>query len=206
MAEEEKAKEQPQPAAATETKAEAKPEAAPEAKPESGEKKSFIGKFMPWIIMAVIVVVSAGTGAGLAKLFAGGKKAAQPHQADKKPAASEAAELIVSGGQKSWYYDMDPVIANLNEPSVTRYVRITITLEISEKVDAVKGKVFIGEKKPELTNWLNIYLSSQTVEDIRGDKNLRRIQAQILNAFNEKLFPNGQGGIKQVLFKEFAVQ
>jgi flagellar basal body-associated protein FliL len=198
MAEEEKAKEQPQPVAATEAK--------PEAKPESGEKKSFIGRFLPWIIMAIIVVVSAGTGAGLAKLFAGSKKSEQPHQAGKKPAASEASGLIVSGGQKSWYYDMDPVIANLNEPSVTRYVRITITLEISEKVDAEKGKIFISEKKPELTNWLNIYLSSQTVEDIRGDKNLRRIQAQILNAFNEKLFPNGQGGIKQVLFKEFAVQ
>jgi flagellar basal body-associated protein FliL len=202
MAEEEKAKEQPQPAAATE----AKPEAVSEAKPESGEKKSFIGRFLPWIIMAVIIVISAGTGAGLAKLFAGGKKSEQPQQADKKPAAPEASDLIVSGNQKSWYYDMDPVIANLNEPSVTRYIRITITLEMSEKVDAEKGKIFIGEKKPELTNWLNIYLSSQTVEDIRGDKNLRRIQSQILNAFNEKLFPNGQGAIKQVLFKEFAVQ
>lgn len=156
--------------------------------------------------MAGIIIISAGAGAGLAKLFAGGKRPEQLQQADKKPAAPAASELIVSGNQKSWYYDMDPIIANLNEPSVTRYIRITITLEMSEKVNAEKGKAFISEKKPELTNWLNIYLSSQTVEDIRGDKNLRRIQSQILNAFNEKLFPNGQGGIKQVLFKEFAVQ
>jgi flagellar basal body-associated protein FliL len=57
-----------------------------------------------------------------------------------------------------------------------------------------------------LKNWLTIYLSSQTIEDIGGDKNLRRIQSQILDAFNERLFPNTKPKIKEVLFKEFAVQ
>ena len=180
-------------------------EAKAETKLDSGEKKSFIGKFLPWIIMAVVVVVSAGVGVGLSKLFAGSKKTAKPPN-EQKAAIEEKPTLIAEGGQKSWYYEMEPVIANLNEPSVTRYVRVTITFEMSEKIAADKGKAFIDERKPELTNWLNLYLASQSIEDIRGDKNLRRIQSQILNSFNEKLFPGSQAGIKQVLFKEFAVQ
>ena len=197
MAEEEKKAEQNQPADA---------KAAADAKPPEGEKKSFVAKFLPWIIMALVVVVSAGAGAGLAKLFAGTKKTEAAAHSEQKAEEHTTLELTAAGGQKSWYYDLEPVIANLNEPSVTRYVRITITFEMSEKIAPDKGKEFIDEKKPELTNWLNIYLASQGVEDIRGDKNLRRIQSQILNAFNEKLFPGGQPGIKQVLFKEFAVQ
>jgi flagellar basal body-associated protein FliL len=203
MADEEKPKEQNPPAQAA---PEAKTEEKADAKAGTGEEKSLVANLLPWIIMTVVIVVSAGSGVGLAKLFAGGKKTEPAAKVEKKTEKPAAEELTAKEGNKSWYYDLDPVVANLNEPSATRYVRITITLEISEKIAAEKGKEFINEKKPELTNWLNIYLASQTVEDVRGDKNLRRIQAQILNAFNEKLFPDGQPGIKQVLFKECAVQ
>ena len=198
MAEEEKKAEQ---ASAPEVKA------AADAKPAGDEKKSAGGGILPWIIMGVIVVVSAGAGIGLAKLFGGTKKVShEAAGAEKKTAEVKAGDIAAGANQKSWYYDLDPVIANLNEPSATRYVRVTITFEMSEKIATDKGKAFVDGRKPELTNWLNIYLASQAVEDIRGDKNLRRIQSQIRNAFNEKLFPGGQPGIKQILFKEFAVQ
>jgi hypothetical protein len=44
------------------------------------------------------------------------------------------------------------------------------------------------------------------VEDTRGEKNLRRMQVQISDAFNEGLFPNTKPRIKRVLFKEFSIQ
>jgi flagellar basal body-associated protein FliL len=69
-----------------------------------------------------------------------------------------------------------------------------------------KGGAFLTEKNPILKNWLTIYLASQTVEDMRGDRNLKRIQSEILEALNEKLFPNAKPQIKRVLFKEFAIQ
>jgi len=63
------------------------------------------------------------------------------------------------------------------------------------------------ESHPEiLKNWLTIYLASLTLEDIRGDTNLKRIQTQIKDAFNEKLFPDSKPQIEHVLFKEFAIQ
>jgi flagellar basal body-associated protein FliL len=105
-----------------------------------------------------------------------------------------------------WYYDLEPVVANLDEPNVTRYVRAVLTLEMSADVDEKKGRTFLDEKKPVLTNWLSIYLASLSIEDIRGERNLKSIQSQILDVFNEKVFPNSKPQIKQVLFREFAIQ
>ena len=85
-------------------------------------------------------------------------------------------------------------------------MRASLILEIGPEIDQEKGKAFLDEKKPILTNWLAIYLASLNLEDIRGEKNLKSIQLQILDAFNEKLFPDGKPKIAQVLFREFAIQ
>ena len=77
---------------------------------------------------------------------------------------------------------------------------------MNPEIDVKKGTAFIEEKKPILTNWLTIYLAGLSLEDIRGDRNLKRIQSQIVDAFNEKLFPDAKPQIKTILFKEFAIQ
>jgi len=77
---------------------------------------------------------------------------------------------------------------------------------MSADMDVKKSTAFLDEKKPILINWLTVYLSSLGLEDIRGDKNLRSIQSQIRDAFNEKLFPDSKPQIKQVLIKGFPVQ
>ncbi len=159
--------------------------------------------------MVVVAVLCAGAGLGLGRLFAGSgtPQTVEPSQQVK---STQAENLKVdgskAGSQKTWYYELEPVVANLDVPGITRYVRATITLEISAEVDQQKGGVFLEEKKPVLTSWLTIYLASLTLEDIRGDRNLRRIQSQILDAFNEKLFPDAKPQIKHILFKEFAIQ
>lgn len=183
-----------------------------DSKAESSDKKAS-GGILQWIILAVVVVLFTGTGFGLGRLFTGFRapaREAEPTQQDKpsQQQSLKAGTTDLSGGdsQKTWYYDLEPVVANLDEPGVTRYVRAAITLEISAEVDQEKGDAFLEGKKPVLTNWLTIYLASLMLEDIRGDRNLRRIQSQILDAFNEKLFPDAKPQIKHILFKEFAIQ
>ncbi|MHC4426089.1 MAG: flagellar basal body-associated FliL family protein [Planctomycetota bacterium] len=181
----------------------------PEA--EKSDKKSLIGRLLPWIVMVVVAGVGAGAGFGLGRSFAG-SSAPEAAESDSKPDKStqakdlKADDVSAEDSKKVWYYDLDPVVANLNEPGVTRYVRASLTLEMSSGMDTKKGAAFLDAKKPVLTNWLFVYLSSLSLEDIRGDKNLKSIQSRIREAFNEELFPDSKPQIKQILIKEFPVQ
>jgi len=195
---------------ADDTKNEEKQE---DTKAKSTDEKPSISGLLPWIIMAVAVVLCAGAGLGLGRLFAGSstpQRAEQAKLTQPEDLKVDVPDLTGSGklpNQKTWYYELDPVVANLNVHGVTRYVRAAITLEISAEMDKQKYTAFLDEeKKPILTSWLTIYLASLTLEDIRGDRNLRRIQSQILDSFNEKLFPDARPQIKHILFKEFAIQ
>jgi flagellar basal body-associated protein FliL len=182
-----------------------------DSKAEKSGKKSLIARLLPWLIMFVVVLVCAGAGFKAGRLFAGPRKSetVEPSQKPETPAQPEQPKADKGPSKDSgkvWYYELDPVVANLNEPTVTRYVRASLTLEMSSDMDAKKGAAFLDEKKPVLINWLTVYLSSLSLEDVRGDKNLRSIQSHIRDAFNEQLFPDSRSQIKQVLIKEFPVQ
>jgi flagellar basal body-associated protein FliL len=182
---------------------------------EKGKSKSIL----PLIIVAVVILVCAGTGIGLGLILAGGKSAQPPAQqetavepqAEEKPKAHHAgtekkADAKTPAAGEIWFFDLDPVVANLNEPGATRYVKATLTLEVSPELNPDKGAALITQKKPLLTNMLTIYLAGLNVESTRGDKNLKRIQSELCDAFNERLFPDGKPMIKGILIKEFAVQ
>jgi flagellar basal body-associated protein FliL len=181
-----------------------------EAKAEKGEKKSLIKRILPVVIIIVIVGLCSGAGFGLGKLLA--PDASNPDGTEAEAAEPEDTKVAQAnvdskdGSKKVWYYDFEPVVANLNEPSVARYVSLTITLQIGSELAEKEGRTIIEEKIPILTDWLTVYLAGLSLEDIRGDKNLKSIQAQILDAFNEKLFPDSKPRIKHILFKNFAVQ
>jgi flagellar basal body-associated protein FliL len=181
-----------------------------ETKAEKGEKKSLIKRILPVVIIIVIVGLCSGAGFGLGKLLAPDASNPDGTEAEAaEPKDTKVAQANVDskdGSKKVWYYDFEPVVANLNEPSVARYVSLTITLQIGSELAEKEGRTIIEEKIPILTDWLTVYLAGLSLEDIRGDKNLKSIQAQILDAFNEKLFPDSKPRIKHILFKNFAVQ
>ena len=181
-----------------------------EAKDQKSEKKSLIKRILPIVIIIVIVGLCASAGFGLGRLLAPGpsdlpesdSEAVEPDNTEITKADNKSKD----DSKKVWYYDMEPVVANLNEPSVARYISLTITLQIGSDLSEKDGRNLINEKIPILTDWLTVYLAGLGLEDIRGDKNLKSIQAQILEAFNEKLFPDSKPRIKQILFRNFAVQ
>jgi len=181
-----------------------------DANVEEKEQTSSKGGMLQWIIMAVIVIVCAGSGLFLGRLFAGSPPETIESPQEDAPAQTENPAPNDSTTEKDskdvWYYPIGPVVANLNVPNVTRYVRATLTLEISTALEEKEGTKLLAKKMPVLTSWLYIYLSSLTLDDVTGDKNLRRIQSQILDAFNEELFPDAKPQIKKILFKEFPVQ
>jgi flagellar basal body-associated protein FliL len=195
------------------------PEAPAAGEKGAGKTKSSV---LPYIIVAVIVLVCAGMGVGLGLLFAGGGnsgpvsagqdmaaevvKAEEPKQEESSGHAKKTEEKKSGKPGDVWYYDLDPVVANLNEPGATRYVRAVLTLEMSPAITPDKGDAMLAQKKPLLTNLMTIYLAGLSVDATRGDKNLKRIQAELTDTFNEKLFPDSAPLIKGILIKEFAVQ
>jgi flagellar basal body-associated protein FliL len=196
-----------------ETKKPAEEAAKTDEQQEKNVPKTSAGGIGTWIMTAAVIVLFAGTGFGLGRLLKGSTSPEPNDQAETAQQAEtdQADGLIVddasADSKNTWYYpDLEPVVANLDVPGVTRYVRVALTLEINPQVDQSKGTALLKQKAPLLTNWLTIYLASLNLEDIRGDRNLKRIQLQILDTFNEKLFPDAKPQIKKVLFKEFAIQ
>jgi len=70
----------------------------PEAEAEKGDKKSFIGRFLPWIIVGVVVVVSAGAGFGLGRLLAGPEAPPVSEVGPEADQADQTQDLSPDGG------------------------------------------------------------------------------------------------------------
>ncbi len=156
------------------------------------------------LIPAVILIGVAG-GYGLGSALAGGSPDdPEDALAEKLPVEPPEPDPTVKEGEYE-YYDFEPIVVNLNEPRLARYIRATITLAIP-KARAAAVTEQVSRKQKELRNWLTVYLSGRTLDDVRGPKHLNRIRREILDACNKQLWPNGKPMIEQVLFKEFAVQ
>lgn len=166
-------------------------------------------KIRPWLIPAAVVFVFAVGGFLIGRSFGTRGSAQNVSGAEQNtpatPAPSKEPALKAETGEM-WYYDLDPVVVNLNEPGVTRYARVGLTLEINSTMDEKEGRPFLDQKKPLLKHWLTLFLSNQTLEDTRGEKNLTRMETQICEAYNSSLFPSAKGRISGILFREFAIQ
>ncbi len=187
-----------------------KKEKQDEPEQKGSDKKTSTKSYFMWIVLAVVVVFCAGAGFGLGRLFGRSDTGGIEETSQSRNIGTQTQPIKAGASQEdskgTWYYNFEPVVANLNEPGATRYIRAALTLQISTALDSKTGTTFLEEEKPILRNWLTIYLAGQTIEDTRGDKNLRRIQSEILDAFNEKLFPDSKPLIKSVFFKDFAIQ
>lgn len=180
-----------------------------DGEPQIRQGQGGTSRIMPWLIAMFVVILCGGAGFAVGRLFGTRGKAQTASATEKTEPAARAGEKETApgaNGEGSWYYDLEPTVANLNEPGVTRYVRVALTLEMGNGLAEKDGLALLNQKKPLLKHWLTLYLSNQTVETIRGEKNLRQVQTQIADVLNQGLFPNAKPRIVCVLFKEFAIQ
>lgn len=186
---------------------------ANENEAQKSDKETSGSGILQWIIMAVVVLVCAGAGFGLGRLFAGYGQPQSPlpsqqtEPAPIPPAQKTVEDAPTENSKEIWYYnDLEPVAANLNVPNATRYVRVTLTLELSSDLAEEQGRKLLDAKKPALKNRLTLYLASLSIEDCTGTKNLMRIRSEILDAFNQELFPDSKPQIRKIYLKEFVIQ
>lgn len=149
------------------------------------------------VISATIAAAAAGGG------YMTGMMLTKPAQAQ----ASEPAPLPEEKGPVNdhFYYKLDPIMANLSDPRMARYVRTTPTLAI-RPADKDTASTVLDSKKPEIKGWLMVYLSGCTIENVRGPDNLKRIQREIMDGLNDKLWPDQRPLIVDVILEDMAVQ
>ena len=179
---------------------------------EKSEEKSSRPGLLVWLLTAGIVFGCAVGGFALAQLLvSSGPKEAKADVVEEKPTGF--FEKQGDAGEEPWQFELKAVIGNLDEPGVTRYLRIAITLVMSPEMDKAKGIEFLGGVEDEspgkegiLADYLSDYISGLSLERVRGQKNRRRIKQELTEGFNELLFPDSKPYVKTVLLKEFAVQ
>ena len=167
------------------------------------------GAILSWMITLLVAVLSAGIGLALGRLFAASRA---PEPVEARPEAPPFLVQTLEDGspatdvEKNWYYDLEPVTVNLNEPSFRHHVRASVTLEIGSGLEPSKGRAFLEHKKTLMVDRLTICLAGLSREDIRGEGRIEKVQVQIRDAFNEELFGGSEPHIRQVLLKHLAVQ
>lgn len=167
------------------------------------------GMFL-WAILGSMLVAGSIGGFALAQLLAGSDPT-PPTNTEPAPAVPTKSfdDLLATSpaDTAAWPFDIkDAIIANLDEPGVTRYLRVSITLLLSPDVDPEKGQAYLEKKELLLRDSLHAYFADLSLEDVRGRRNVERIKRQVQNLFNELLFPESKPYVREVYFREFAVQ
>jgi flagellar basal body-associated protein FliL len=185
----------------------AKNEKTPE--PAAPKKKGGMTAVLPWLIPVGAAVLFVVLGFAVGRLF-GTRGKAQDVSAAEHVTVPEAQVQHESkegpGKSATWFYDTEAVIVNLNESGLSRYLRVSLTLELGNGLIEKEGLAFLDQKKPVLKNWITLFLSNETVDDIRGAKNLQRILTKITDMFNQGLWPDSKPHIVAIYLKEWSIQ
>jgi len=166
----------------------------------SGNKGSLIG----YIITFVVALVCAGGGYGLSGVFA--KAAPKPDLEIEEKKAEEEKYESENPDAGPWLLELQPITANLNVVGVSRMIQLTIVLEMSAKMDEVKGRAFLEKKTIHLRDWLGTYLAGLNLDHVKGSANQSRMKVEIKESFNEILFPDTTRHIQKAMLKDVIIQ
>ena len=162
-------------------------------------------KRLMMLLLSVVGVIALAAVAGTVMGSLGGGP--QTASADTVDAHGATPAPVQETGAYD-YYEFDPIIQNLDEPRLARYVRVTVILELpaDDKTALKEIREHLDARRAKLNNWMMIYLAGCSLDEVRGENNLKRLQVEIKEAFNDQLWPDQAPKIHDVLFKDFAVQ
>jgi flagellar FliL protein len=141
-------------------------------------------------VLGLLVVNLLATGFVAFKLVTAPPGGAAPTEA--KPAAEASGE--VTGA----VVELDPFIVNLDEPGVSRYLKITIQLELAPKVT----EEAVNKSKQLIRDTVLSSLSGLHVKDTLGAEAKEKIRTELMARLN-KLLPDK---LRRMFFQEFVVQ
>ena len=151
------------------------------------------------IVGIAVLLTAVVSGVLVAMTATGGPKA---DAEDAEAAAREEAP------QKGWV-EFGSVVANLNEVRMTRYLKVTIVLEVPTEDVPKLQQIMSGGGKAVYQDWLTEYLSELSLDEVRGAPNIQALRREIQAGFRSILReynPEIDAETVQVLFTEYNVQ
>jgi len=170
------------------------------------EKASGKGSLLPWILLATIVPVFAGTGFFLGRILADDDAASAPEEVKEEKPIYEDFLNADADAEPTWIYEVQPFVNNLKDPGARRYVRVGFSLEMSGQLDKLQGEQYLLSKTAHIKNRLGHYFGDRIVEELQGERNRRKVLADVEDILNELLFKDAKPPIVSVLFGECAIQ
>ena len=154
------------------------------------------------IIIIILLAFLIGAGGGVAVYMFLFKKPAPVQnipQNQTQQIQQSAAPPIVKSNKILPKVDLNPFIVNLADRNARRYLKVKISLEVSEDktVDEVK------ERKPEIRDLITLLLSSKTYNDIATFDGKLALKTEIMKRINAILV---HGRVTNVYFIDFVVQ
>lgn len=179
-------------------------EAAP-APAAAPKKKGGKAKFL---IVAVLSIAAGGAlpmFVNVPGLLGKTTEAADGEHAAEAKHAKPAKKKAAHAEEKTASVPFGDVTVNLAEERLTRYLRLKIVLIVEEEAEATVTTM-LEKKKAPMKGWLISHLTGKTLKDVQGTVGVNRLQREILERFEDILYPTGHGALKNVMFEEYLVQ
>ncbi|MGQ9720150.1 MAG: flagellar basal body-associated FliL family protein [Candidatus Jordarchaeum sp.] len=96
-------------------------------------------------------------------------------------------------------YTMDPIIVNLADLEVSKYLKIRIEIEGND----IKINEEIDKRMPQIRDIIITLLSSKTFNEIYDREGKKRLKNEILQHINKLL---GEKKVREIFFTEFVMQ
>lgn len=98
-----------------------------------------------------------------------------------------------------YLYGFDPIIVNLADTEIPRYLKIRIELEGY----SLKPEEEIEKRMPQLKDTIITVLSSKTFKEIYDREGKKKLKEELIQRFDQLL---GEHKIRKVYFTEFVIQ
>ena len=147
-----------------------------------------------FLVVAVLLVLTTGLAAGFFMMWH--KLSALSTQANMAVTSENGKAQAAALGP---LYSLDTFIVNLADAGRSRYLRVTMDLELAESADAAK----LTERLPQVRDSILMILPSKQFDDIAGMEGKIALRDEILAKLNS-LF--GNDVVTNIFFTEFVVQ
>ncbi len=164
---------------------------------EKGAEKGGGGAGKTIMIVAVAMLLSAGVGAG--GYFLGSSKASSAPAVTAEAGAEPESGGGLPEDAMGSMVKMDSFIVNILDDQGSRYLKATITLELSSEEAAEE----IGIRDAQIRDAILLLIGSKTLNELSDLQGKLQLRADLVGRINSFLTT---GKVRKIYFTEFVVQ